>query len=103
MCVCAHVNRKQASTHSQVVEILRPEPGKDAGLDGVARGVEEGLGNLVPLPVHLGLLVDVHAHQVLVDPQKVDDRVVLMHKDVGDPWDLRKKSKYQSRAREKKI
>jgi hypothetical protein len=39
----------------------------------------------VPLPFHLWLIVYVNTDEVLVDPEQVDHRMVLVYK---DPWAL---------------
>ncbi len=61
---------------------------EDAVLDGVAGRVEERVGHLDKLVVHLLLLVHVHAHHAFVDSEQVDDWMVLVHKDVGTSGDL---------------
>ena len=87
---------KCKESYRHVIQVLRLDPCQDAGVDGVARRVKQRLCDLVPLSVHLGLLIHIHANQVLVDPQQVDDGVVLMHKDVRAPWDLPKHGRNSS-------
>lgn len=74
--------------HIQLVEVMCPDLGKDPGLDGVARGVKQRLCDLVPLAIHLGLIIHIHAHNVLVDPEQVDDWMAFVHKDIWNPRDL---------------
>jgi hypothetical protein len=71
--------------HRELVEVLGLKLGQDSCLDGVARRVEEGLRDLVPLPFHLWLIIYVNTDEVLVDPEQVDHRMVLVYK---DPWAL---------------
>jgi hypothetical protein len=63
-----------------------PHLGENAGLDGVTRRIKQGLSNLVPLSIHHGLLVYIHAKDVLVDPEEVDDWIAVVHEDT---WDTR--------------
>ena len=77
MCVCVY---------------LRVDPAEDAVADGVTRRIKQVLGDLEPLSIHLLLLVNVDAHNVLVDAKEVHYRMVLVNKDVGavrDPKHIR--------------
>jgi hypothetical protein len=56
---------------------------EDSVLDGIAGGIKKGVGDLDPLSIHLLLLIHIHSNHPLVDPKEVDDRMVLMYKDVG--------------------
>jgi hypothetical protein len=67
---------------------LRRDLGEHLGADRLARGLHEGLGDLVPLPVHLGCRVNVDPDQVLVHPEEVDGGVGLVDKHVGAVGDL---------------
>ncbi len=77
-----------AVQYREVVQVMRLDLVKNARCDGVARRIKERLGDLVPLAIHLGLLIHVHAHDVLVDAQQVDDGVVLVYEDVWAARDL---------------
>ena len=83
----AKKNNKKNTTHSEVVEVVGLDLIQDAVLNGVAGRVKERVGD-PDIPFHLMLLVHIDANHALVDAQQVDDRVILVHENIGTCRDL---------------
>ena len=80
---------RKVITHRQHVHVVRRDPGQHPVLDGIARCVNQRVGDL-DVAVHLSevWVIHVDANDILVNPQKVDDWVTVSHVHVRDAGDL---------------
>jgi len=80
--------KAEKEVYRDVGQVSGMDPCQDLVPDGVAGRVKQIPGDLEPLAIHPGLVINVHANNVLVDAQEVDDWMVLVHKDVAAVRDL---------------